>query len=242
MAYGLKPLLGALSLWNLHARDFPMPVESACPLKTIRQSSSSILAEVWVKFFSDHSSSITLDPGSKHRLELEFEVLSTAYVKFVAQRSQTAGSAIKLTYSEAYEKIPRLQKSAPRKGDRTKQEGNGLVGPSDSYVFEGGSTDSHSEEEVFEPFFWKTFRFVVLEIQVADSTLHLLRAEFKQTNYPLGIVAKWDAGDEVQRKMWDVSIRTMRNCMFDGYYDCPFYEQLVCVPHCEAISGLTQGT
>ena len=133
---------------------------------------------------------------------------------------------LKLTYSEAYEQLPRLRKSAPRKSDRTQRDGHGLVGPSDTYIFQG-SSGGQSEEEVYEPFFWKTFRFIVLEIEVADSPLQLSSAEFKQTNYPMNVLAKWDAGDEVQRKMWEVSIRTMRNCMFDGYYDCPFYEQLV---------------
>ncbi|KAJ5308556.1 hypothetical protein N7476_009212 [Penicillium atrosanguineum] len=46
-------------------------------------------------------------------------------------------------------------------------------------------------------------------------------------NYPMAVKASWkEPGDAHSKQIWDVSIRTMRNCMFDGYSDCPFYEQL----------------
>ena len=81
MAYGLEPLFGALFPWDLHPRDIPMPVESACPLKSIRHSSSTLAIEKWQDFFAAKSI-LNLEPRSKHRLELEFETHSTAYVRF----------------------------------------------------------------------------------------------------------------------------------------------------------------
>jgi hypothetical protein len=53
------------------------------------------------------------------------------------------------------------------------------------------------------------------------------RTKADQVNYPLAVKASWKDCDDVQsEEIWNVSIRTMRNCMFDGYSDCPFYEQL----------------
>ena len=222
----MKPLLGAYSPWSLQPREFPLPDETACPFKAVRHADSAIPVEKWHSFITGRSP-LLLEAGTTHRIELEFEVHSTAYLGIAARRPERGGSSLKLTYSEAYERLPRTRKASPQKDDRTMREGHGLVGPSDSYVFRGKEGEHFTAEESYEPFFWKTFRFIVLEIKVADDPLELLRIDCRQTNYPMGVLAKWDTGDELQSKMWDVSIRTMRNCMFDGYYDCPFYEQLV---------------
>lgn len=51
--------------------------------------------------------------------------------------------------------------------------------------------------------------------------------EAVQVNYPIGVKAEWkEPAMKENEKIWEVSIRTLRNCMFDGYSDCPFYEQL----------------
>jgi hypothetical protein len=55
-------------------------------------------------------------------------------------------------------------------------------------------------------------------------TVHSI--ELRQTNYPLQPRATWDSSSSEMGRIWDVSLRTLRNCMFDGYSDCPFYEQL----------------
>jgi hypothetical protein len=66
-----------------------------------------------------------------------------------------------------------------------------------------------------------------LEIAVGSGPVEFLSFDATQVNYPLDVRASWkEPGDSHSEKMWDVSIRTMRNCMFDGYSDCPFYEQL----------------
>ncbi|KAK5469060.1 hypothetical protein LTR55_011395 [Exophiala xenobiotica] len=49
----------------------------------------------------------------------------------------------------------------------------------------------------------------------------------KQVNYPLDVKVSWKQPEGVDSdNIWKVSIRTLRNCMFDAYSDCPFYEQL----------------
>lgn len=57
--------------------------------------------------------------------------------------------------------------------------------------------------------------------------VHIPCPEVCQVNYPLNIKTSWEEpGDAHSKEFWNVSIRSMRNCMFDGYSDCPFYEQL----------------
>ena len=79
----------------------------------------------------------------------------------------------------------------------------------------------------YEPFWFRTFRVIRLEITVGAGPVEFLSFDAKQTNYPIQPKAAWkEPGDAHSESIWDVSIRTLRNCMFDGYSDCPFYEQL----------------
>jgi hypothetical protein len=140
-----------------------------------------------------------------------------------------------MTYSEAYEAIERREGNLAPKGIRDQRDGQCLRGPHDEYSFgaptaPGGHTDL---VDVYEPFWWRTFRYIVFEIDVGDidqDGLTLLNFEVTQTNYPLCIKAQWELGDgqvaEESKKLWDIRVRTLRNCAFDGYSDCPFYEQL----------------
>jgi hypothetical protein len=62
---------------------------------------------------------------------------------------------------------------------------------------------------------------------VGPNPLQLRSLVATQTNYPMAVTAKWcEPQSDERRAMWDISVRTLRNCMFDGYSDCPFYEQL----------------
>ncbi|ORX34105.1 bacterial alpha-L-rhamnosidase-domain-containing protein [Kockovaella imperatae] len=216
---------GVLSPWFLEPRCIPLAEETPCPFKAIRHSDSGLDIDAWHQLIAGRAP-LTLPKGSKHRLELEFQVHSTAFISVTAERPKYSGSKVSLTYSEAYEVLPRPPpgQGFTFKDDRTQREGHGLVGPSDSYFF-SGYAGGGDRTESYEPFWWKTFRFIVLEIEVSDEPLTLESLVFTQTTYPMAVVADWKA-TPLSNKMWDVSIRTMRNCMFDGYSDCPFYEQL----------------
>lgn len=198
----------------------PLPECTPMPAPTIRFLESNIGHDEWAAFFKEKAA-IKLHAGTSHRVELEFACHSTAFVKVTAQRPRCPGSRLKMTYSEAYEEYER-KNGLPLKGIRDQREGHCLPGPHDEYTFGGGT----SEVELYEPFWWRTFRFIVFEIEVGDvGGLTLLRFDATQTNYPLAVKAVW-RGDGESEKLWDTSVRTLRNCVFDGYSDCPFYEQL----------------
>lgn len=109
------------------------------------------------------------------------------------------------------------------KGDRTDPNGK-LLGPPDIINI---SSTSSEEEIAYEPFWFRIFRYLRLIVDSGTSDLTLITLQAKQVNYPLDLLASWSKPetDEISR-IWDVSVRTLRNCTFDGYSDCPFYEQL----------------
>lgn len=215
--------------WIVQPRLIPLPTETPVKVDTVRYADSDLSVEAWLDLFQN-GKSLKLVPGTTHRIELEAECHSTAFLRFTAEQATGGSSEVTITYSEGYEKKPegdgKYDPSLPRvKSDRLQREGNYLIGPTDTFVFTGGEGE---EEETYEPFWWRTFRFLVLEIKVGEKPLTLRGLEAKQTNYPTEVKAKLNFGkadDEVHR-IWDVSLRTMRNCLFDGFSDCPFYEQL----------------
>lgn len=169
---------------------------------------------------------ITLPPNTCHRLEIQADVHSTAFLKWIMTPPKTSGSSIKVTYSEGYEQTPRSYPWLRSKGDRLERNGSQLIGPHDFFDISAGSPDQ-PYTWTYEPFWFRTFRFLAIEITTGSSSLQLVSLTAVQVNYPLAAKSTWkEPGNVETERIWDLSLRTLRNCMFDGYSDCPFYEQL----------------
>ena len=76
---------------------------------------------------------------------------------------------------------------------------------------------------VYRPYMTKAARYIKVEVK-AKSDFGIKRADFLEYRYPLEVLNHFECSDKIYNKIWDVSINTLRNCMFDTYVDCPYYE------------------
>ena len=123
------------------------------------------------------------------------------------------GSEIELLQSECYV-------TEQGKADRLDAEHGHLEGYTDRYTVSG------RENEVYEPFWFRTFRFLKITVKTQAEPLRLLSLDYEETGYPLDVQTWVRTSDESLGGIWDISLRTLRRCMHDTYMDCPFYEQL----------------
>ncbi|CAG7996856.1 unnamed protein product [Penicillium salamii] len=223
VAYKMKTLNGDIPPWHLQPRVIPMPESTPVAVNTIRACDSSADASDWVAFLSGKGP-LTLPANSVHKVDIQADVHSTAFLRWAFKAVRDASQIkLKVTYSEGYELEPRSYPFFRSKADRLDASVGHIIGPYDEVTLE----ISDSENVVYEPFWFRTFRLLRVEIEIGPHPIELLSFTATQVNYPMAIKARWNQpGDAHSGQMWDVSIRTMRNCMFDGYSDCPFYEQL----------------
>ena len=215
-------LNGDILPWRLRPRSIPMPEETHVNVNTVRACQSSIPLERWVTSLSGIEPLVLLS-GTSHTLEIQADVHSTAFLRWNFKADRKSHIKLKVTYSEGYELEPRSYPFFRAKADRLNAKDGHLIGPYDEVTLDFPD----SQAIAYEPFWFRTFRLLRLELIVGPEPVQLLSFEATQVNYPLAIKASWkEPNDVYSEKMWDVSIRTMRNCMFDGYSDCPFYEQL----------------
>lgn len=219
----MNPLNGELPPWRLRPRPIPMPESSPATVNIIKSCESEIPLQKWTEFFSS-GTAVALPHDSVHTLEVQADVHSTAFLGWTF-RGLEANSEIRLrvTYSEGYELEPPDYPFFRRKADRLDASTGKIIGPHDDLVL----VVAQGQTVNYEPFWFRTFRVLRVEITVGPGSVNLHSFKATQVNYPLAIKAHWKQPDDVHsERIWDVSIRTMRNCMFDGYSDCPFYEQL----------------
>lgn len=197
-----------------------MPEE--IPLGGLLVESVQSSDEDGLRSFFGRGASVTLSAG-RHTLDVQPPVHSTAFLRW-SFRSCTANARVRLKviYSEGYEREPRLYPWLRTKDDRRDLTGL-LIGPCDEIVLD--TVDGR--DSVYEPFWFRTFGVMRWTIEVEKGSVELVDFTATQVNYPLEVKASWDDPEESEaQQIFDVSVRTMRNCMFDGYADCPFYEQL----------------
>ena len=123
------------------------------------------------------------------------------------------GAVIELLYSECYV-------TDEGKRNRADAAGGHLEGYTDYYTV-GGFV-----HETYEPFWFRTFRFLQVTIRTADEPLILNALDYDETGYPLKVRTSVTTSDPTLAPVWEISLRTLRRCMHDTYMDCPFYEQL----------------
>ena len=78
-------------------------------------------------------------------------------------------------------------------------------------------------ECMFEPFWMRTFRYVKADI---EGNVTIEKLDYIETGYPIEISDKYDFGNEIDNRLFEISVNTLKRCMHETYMDCPYYEQL----------------
>lgn len=125
-------------------------------------------------------------------------------------------SSIKLTYSECFS----FYTSEGKLEKRVRDDTDGvIVGDTDTFYPSG-------KEDLYEPFWFRTFRFIKVDINVGDSPLLIDKIWFREIGYPFKIDGSFRCSKERLNKVWDVSINTLKRSTHETYEDCPYYEQM----------------
>lgn len=196
------------SHWMLMPRTIPFMEESLLRIPTIARA-SGVHAD---KDFLLGKKALTIPAQSTATILFDQTHLTTAYPELHVSRGK--GSTIKLTYAEA------LVDSNRNKGPRNEIAGREIFGYHDEFLPEGGT------RKMFRPLWFRTYRYVQIEIQTADEALVLHDFYGKFTAYPFEEKAAFTSSEPALQNIWSTGWRTARLCAGETYYDCPYYEQL----------------
>ena len=160
-------------------------------------------------------------PADTHAtLLLDQSYLVTAYPELTVTRGK--GSTIRLRYAEAlYDKSAsgRLEKT-----NRNEVDGKLFIGRFDTFLPDGGT------KRVYQPLFWRTYRYLELDVTTAADPLVIEDLRGIYTAYPFTRIASIRFSDpELDSRIQQVlstGWRTARLCAHETYMDCPYYEQL----------------
>ncbi|MDR3751453.1 MAG: alpha-L-rhamnosidase C-terminal domain-containing protein [Terracidiphilus sp.] len=152
-------------------------------------------------------------PASSHvRLLLDRKTLTTSYPLLTVSGGKD--SQIRITYSEA------LYDKNGHKGDRDEVGDRTARGFADNFLPDGGA------HRYFQPLWWRTWRYMELDIHTGAEPLQLESLTASFTAYPFEERATFQSGDPELDKIWEISWRTARLDAHETYMDTPYYEQL----------------
>lgn len=187
-------------------------------IMTIRQSDFSI--PDWEALLKENIP-LTIPPNTKEIVEITAGNEVTAYLHLAMKKGRN--SNVLILQSESYVGEG-FRGGFPVKDQRADWVNGHLEGFADQYQVNGFGNEHIAEE--YEPFWFRTFRFVRLEIETKEEALTITKFDYTQTGYPLKVITDVETSDPQLKSIWDMSERTLKLCMHETYEDCPFYEQL----------------
>ncbi|MFP5204118.1 MAG: alpha-L-rhamnosidase C-terminal domain-containing protein [Acidobacteriota bacterium] len=203
--------------WSLAPDSLPHMVTT--PTDAGRVARSQAGEEAGIAAFPAHP--ITIPANTHLHLLLDRKTLTTAYPQLTVSAGK--GSQIWLTYSEA------LYDNEEHKGDRDstvytdpqgRQHPRQALGLRDEFLPDGGAN------RVFEPLWWRTWRYLDLDIRTGGEPLRLNSLTAAFTAYPFQERATFQSPDPELARIWEISWRTARLDAHETYMDTPYFEQL----------------
>ena len=198
---------GTDNLWTLAPRSIPQMEESLQRIVSVRRKSGIEDAG-----FIAGNHPVTIPANATVSILLDQTFNTVAYPELNVSGGK--GSAVKLTYAEA------LFDTNHIKGNRNEIEGKSIAGNYDIFLPDGG------HNRLFRPLWFRTFRYLQLDITTGNEPLTIEDLYGQYTGYPFVQKASFSSNDPSLKNIWDVGWRTARLCAGENYFDCPYYEQL----------------
>ncbi len=213
----------AVSPGNLYPRTIPFLYRRKKQFEGIVQTLDAVVSQKEWEDFIAGEKSITIPVHSNVAVEISADAEQTGYLHLAMEKG--ADADIVILESEAYVLGGEQgDLKVPYKGDRKDYKTGYLNGFTDRYRCAGYGREGFPE--IYEPFWFRTFRFLRLSIKTKEQPLTLSRFDYTETGYPLEVKTQACASDPRFDDIWEISERTLRRCMHETYEDCPFYEQL----------------
>lgn len=204
----IGPTTGETFGWQLEARSIPPMEETLQRLTTIRRA-TGVTADAGVL---RGTADVVVPAHTRASLLLDQSHTTNAYP--VLETSGGGGATVTVTYAEA------LVDAHGAKGNRNDVEGRTILGVHDVFRPDGG------DRRVFQPLYWRSFRYVQLDVETTDAplTIHDFHGIF--TGYPLRERAQFASDQTWLSDVWRMDWNGARIGAFETYMDTPYYEQL----------------
>src|SRR3954463_12724948 len=199
---------GEVSGWQLEARSIPPMEERVQSLATVRRA-PGVQADAG---FLRGTADLVIPARTTASILLDQSHTTNAYP--ILETSGGVGSAVRLTYAEA------LVDAKGQKGNRNEVEGRTIHGVHDTFLPEGGA---HRQ---FTTLYWRSFRYIQLDITTRDEPLRLHDFHGVFTAYPFVERARFAGALPWLADMWRMNWNGARIGAFETYMDTPYWEQL----------------
>lgn len=208
---------------NLYKRPIPSLFKKKQNFTLVPKKYKQDVDEKKWKQLLQENNPVRIGAHSHVEVDLDAGELTTGFFKVKLKKGKK--SNINFLYSEGYEQVFYTKNGEKRykKNRRSDWQNGELRGFSDWYQIVG--YDDGCEEE-YIPFWFRTFRYIQLNITTDDEPLYINSIEYLETGYPLDIKTSVICENENLNRIWDISLRSLKRCMHETYEDCPFYEQM----------------
>ncbi|TNF95971.1 MAG: alpha-L-rhamnosidase [Gammaproteobacteria bacterium] len=194
--------------WQLVPRTIPFMDEHETRFASVRRTSGVNTNGAFLK----NNGALDVPANTKASLLLDQSYLTNAY--FQMRTSKGKGAKITVTYAEA------MKDAKGNKGHRDEIEGKTVQGLKDIFKIGGG------DNRAYQTLWFRTYRYVSLDIETAGEALELHDVKGLYTGYPYKVTARFDGGPAWLKDMWDINVRVAQICAWETYFDTPYYEQL----------------
>jgi alpha-L-rhamnosidase len=199
---------GDASGWQLEPRDLPPMEETPVRFAAMRRATGVPMANGFIR----GGEALVVPANTRATLLLDHGRTTNAYT--VLETSGGVGSTITLTYAEA------AVDSSGRKGHRDEVEGRRIRGIRD-VVRPGGG-----ERRRFQSLYWRSGRYVELDVQTGADPLRVHEVSAIFTAYPFVERGRFASDLPWLADMWRMNWNGARIGAFETYMDTPYYEQL----------------
>ncbi len=204
--------------WMLVPSEIPTEEQKPERFASIRQAERASANDQFLK----GRSPLRVPPNTQAKLLIDQSYLTTAYPEL--QVSGGRGSEINLRYAETLFVSKSEHGGKVVKNNRNEVEGKQFFGPADTFIADGGSG------RVYRPLYWRTYRYIELDIKTGSEALVVDDFRGTFTGYPFERRGEFEVNDkqsnEELQRILSTGWRTARLCAHETYMDCPFYEQL----------------
>jgi hypothetical protein len=209
--------------WNLHPRTIPALIAERKNLglcrRVIKQNSEhDDVLQKQISLLTQNSLSgkakpVIIPANSRYKMLLDNQNIVAGYPILLTGGGKNA--SISITYQEALQANDDVRSKANRNevGERK------LIGITDRFRLDGRNN------VVFETLWYRSWRYMELDIQTSEQPIELKSLFYRSTGYPLELKAKFESSEWFNRLI-EPGFRTLQLCANETYIDCPGYEQL----------------